>query len=159
MTKNTKKLVATSTTILFLVCTQKEHCNKLKTKIFTTLINNINCVTNVIIESKWNWILSVLMEEGKLNHKVKHETMRLCLPLMKNIVPKVDAIGKCCDRMFINWVMWRANERKTMIMCICLPWTHETHWKKWLTREKLWNAKWRETHHNAKNKSENVQKC
>jgi hypothetical protein len=47
--------------------------------------------------------------------------MQLCLPLMKNIVPKVDVIGKCYDRMFINWAMWWTNERKTMIMCICLP--------------------------------------
>jgi hypothetical protein len=56
-----------------------------------------------------------------LNHKVKHEIMQLCLPLMKNIVPKVDVIGKCCNHMFINWAMWWTNERKTMIMCICLP--------------------------------------
>jgi hypothetical protein len=71
VTKNTKKLVATSTTILFVICTQKEHYNKLKTKIFTTYINNKNCVTNVIIESKWNWILGVLIEEGQIESQSK----------------------------------------------------------------------------------------
>jgi hypothetical protein len=47
--------------------------------------------------------------------------MQLCLPLMKNIIPKVDVIGKCCNHTFINWTMWWANERKTPSMCIRLP--------------------------------------
>jgi hypothetical protein len=66
VTKNTKKLVATSTTILFVICTQKEYCNNKNKK-----IHNINCITNVITENKCNWILGVPMEEGQIESQSK----------------------------------------------------------------------------------------